>query len=116
MPTVIITKHYGKMPIVEPKLTKKAILERDNYTCQFTGKKLEKSELTVDHLQPVSRNGKNDWSNLVACDKTLNRKKGNKTLKEFGMKLIREPSKPLPKVAASRIKPLHKDWEMFLIK
>ena len=46
-----------------------------------------KNELTIDHVIPKSRGGKNTWENLVTCCKKCNAKKDNKTPKEAGMKL-----------------------------
>ena len=50
-------------------------------------------ELTIDHVIPVSRGGRNTWENVVtACG--LCNSKGNKLLKEMGVKLKRNPYKP----------------------
>lgn len=45
-----------------------SILERDNFTCQYCGRKAPDVELHVDHYVPVAAGGSNDPSNLVtAC-------------------------------------------------
>lgn len=116
IPTVIISKNYDKIPMIEPALTKRAIFQRDNYICQYTGRQLTREEVSVDHIIPKSKNGKDDWTNMVTCDKHINRKKGNKSIKEMGLKLIKEPKKPHLHFSPAKIKMMHKDWEMFLIK
>jgi len=40
---------------------------------------------------PRSRGGSSTWENLVACCHSCNRKKGNRTPTEAGMKLMKEP-------------------------
>jgi len=94
VPEVLILTHYGKLPIQKPKLTKRNIFIRDKYRCQYTGEKVNFKDGDIDHILPRSKNGKNSWNNLVVCSKALNRKKGDKTLKEAGLKLIRKPTVP----------------------
>ena len=74
--------------------TKKNIWERDKYTCVYTGKKLSKEELSVDHVYPKSKGGQDTWENLVTCDKQLNSDKSNKLLSETKLKLRYKPYKP----------------------
>lgn len=58
---------------------RKAIMERDNYTCQICGKYMPDGiGLQIDHIIPVSKGGKTIPSNLqVLCSK-CNGKKSNK--------------------------------------
>jgi 5-methylcytosine-specific restriction endonuclease McrA len=62
--------------------TKKNVFERDSYTCQYCG---ATKELTIDHMMPASRGGKNSFENCVAACRTCNLKKGNKTPREANM-------------------------------
>lgn len=44
------------------------ILHRDNFTCQYCGRKAPEVILHVDHIRPVSKGGDNRESNLItAC-------------------------------------------------
>lgn len=74
---------------------KKRILSRDLYTCQYCSSKISGSSITVDHIVPSSRfenkKDSNTWQNLVACCRDCNRSKGNRTPKEAGMSLTRQP-------------------------
>jgi len=94
IPEVMVLSHYSKIPVHRLRLTKKNIMFRDLYKCQYTGKELKPSELDIDHVVPQSRGGKNTWENLVVTSIKLNRKKDNKTLEEAGLTLIREPKRP----------------------
>ncbi|MFA5599507.1 MAG: HNH endonuclease [Phenylobacterium sp.] len=93
-PKIVLLKHYSKLPLREVKLTRRNLLIRDDYTCQYTGKKLTASSATVDHVLPKSRGGRTVWNNLVICSKDANNKKSNKTPDECGLKLLRKPFKP----------------------
>lgn len=70
------------------------IYVRDNYTCQYCGKKFPESELTLDHVFPKSRLGPDIWENIVTCCKKCNQHKADKTPKEAKMKLYRRPYRP----------------------
>lgn len=41
------------------------IFKRDNFTCQYCGRKAPDVILNVDHINPVKRGGKNDILNLI---------------------------------------------------
>ena len=72
--------------------SRKNILRRDNYTCQYCG--TSNNPLTVDHVVPKSRGGKTNWTNIVVACKTCNLKKGNRTPFEVDMQLRQLPRKP----------------------
>lgn len=71
------------------------LLLRDDNTCQYCGFVGAASELTVDHIVPVSRGGSGDqWENLVVACKRCNWRKANHRPAEVGLRLRRDP-KPL---------------------
>lgn len=100
----IIHKH-----VVFP--TKNNIWKRDNYTCGYTGVKLTRDTVSVDHIMPVSRGGENTWTNMITCDRELNTWKADRTPKEAGLKLLWQPHKPNNGMVFTF---LRKEWEMFL--
>ena len=53
-----------------------------------------KPPLTIDHIQPKSRGGIDTWENLTTACIKCNTKKGNRTLEEVGMKLLKTPRRP----------------------
>ena len=94
-PSVIRLVYYVKIPSrLHLPLTRKMVLARDNYTCQYCGRQFPKSELTIDHVIPKSRGGETTWDNVVVACRRCNQRKGNRTPKEAGMKLLREPYEP----------------------
>lgn len=97
MPSIIVCHDYiGILNNVKKivNLNRRNVLIRDNYTCLYCGKALTDSTGTIDHIQPVSRKGKNSWDNVVAACIKCNRKKNDKTPEESGMKLLRKPFTP----------------------
>ncbi len=91
MPSVIRLLEYRRIPHQTRALSRKNILMRDRYTCQYCMKVLPAGELTLDHVIPRSRAGESAWENLVACCHPCNNKKGSRTPEEAGMKLARQP-------------------------
>src|SRR3974390_3813625 len=67
VPSVIRLLEYRRIPHQTRALSRKNILMRDRYTCQYCLKTLNSSELTLDHVMPRSRAGETTWENLLAC-------------------------------------------------
>ena len=93
VPSVIRLRRYVKVPYKEIPLTRRNLMHRDHYSCQYCSTKA--IELTIDHVVPTSRGGTDSWDNVVACCQRCNVKKGNHTPKESGMRLLRQPKIPL---------------------
>jgi 5-methylcytosine-specific restriction endonuclease McrA len=91
IPSVIRLLEYRRIPHQTRALSRKNILMRDKYTCQYCHKVLPSAELTLDHVIPRSRGGETAWENLVACCHGCNNRKGNRTPDESGMRLNRPP-------------------------
>ncbi|KAM0910522.1 hypothetical protein ACQ4PT_014090 [Festuca glaucescens] len=76
---------------VKQCLSRKNILYRDHFTCQYCP---SEDDLTIDHVIPTSRGGKWEWENLVTACSRCNSRKGNKTLLQANMKLRKIPKAP----------------------
>lgn len=92
IPVVVRMAYYVKRPMQKVKFSKRHVLMRDNYTCQYCNEK--PYELTIDHIIPKTAGGQTTWVNVVACCKRCNAKKGDRSLKDSGMKLARVPKEP----------------------
>lgn len=93
-PLVVVCANYNKIPLLTPRASAGTIFERDAGTCQYTGKKLPRNQLNLDHVIPKSRGGRDTFENLVMADKAINTFKGARTPEEAGLKLIRKPKAP----------------------
>ncbi|PYT21636.1 MAG: HNH endonuclease [Acidobacteria bacterium] len=91
LPSVIRLLEYRRIPHQTRALSRKNILMRDRYTCQYCLRTMASAELTLDHVIPRSRSGESAWENLVACCHHCNNRKGNRTPEEAGMRLVRQP-------------------------
>jgi 5-methylcytosine-specific restriction endonuclease McrA len=115
-PCVIRLMRYVRIPrdVHRRKITRKAVLARDAYTCQYCGR--QASGLTVDHVIPRSRGGDSVWENIVASCAPCNRKKGNRLPREVSMHPRSHPKPPGPtvfiRIASPRI-PVA--WEPYLV-
>ena len=94
LPAVLRLIHYVKYRRHEVKFTRRNIYIRDKYRCQYCGKGFEPKDLTYDHVIPKSGGGKTTWENVVTCCHTCNLKKGGRTPKEAGMRLLNPPVEP----------------------
>jgi 5-methylcytosine-specific restriction endonuclease McrA len=83
-PLIIRLLSYVRFKTKPVKLNRKRIFKRDNNECVYCG---SKRNLTIDHIIPRSRGGKNTWSNLVTCCSNCNLKKGNRTPEEASMRM-----------------------------
>ena len=90
-PSVIRLNYYIKIPHTEIPLNRKNIFYRDNFSCQYCDKKVD---LTIDHVLPRSRGGKDTWDNMVTACLRCNVLKGSKTPGEANMLLKKQPVKP----------------------
>lgn len=95
MPLVIRLVYYVRIPYrVSLPVTRRTVLARDHYTCQYCGKQPPRRDLTVDHILPRSRGGRTVWENVVTACQRCNGLKGGRTPEEANMKLLSTPTRP----------------------
>ena len=90
-PSIVRIKQYVRVPYKRILLSRKNVLRRDRFRCQYCG---NRDDLTIDHVMPRSRGGRDTWENLVAACVKCNSRKGNKTPEEALMPLMRKPFRP----------------------
>lgn len=93
-PAVIRLLKYVRIPYRVVRFSRRNVLLRDRYTCQYCGKEFAPTFLTLDHVIPISRGGKTQWDNIVTACKACNTKKGGKRPREAGMALLSKPKAP----------------------
>jgi 5-methylcytosine-specific restriction endonuclease McrA len=91
-PSIIRLQRMVPRPRNHIRLTRREVFRRDNYTCQYCGKRSQ--ELTIDHVVPRHLGGRHTWNNVVTACATCNHRKGGRRLSEANMKLLKTPTEP----------------------
>ena len=114
MPSIIRMLYYIRRPRQQVALTKKNVLLRDDYRCQYCGHKAN-GPMTVDHIVPKSAGGPSTWENLVCACLNCNNRKNNRTPEHANMQLKRKPKAPkyIPWIRVKR-NTLPGEWHKFL--
>ncbi|MCJ7509224.1 MAG: HNH endonuclease [candidate division Zixibacteria bacterium] len=92
VPSVVRLGFYIRVPQKRVLLTRKNIVKRDSHRCQYCGEAF--GSMTVDHITPKIYGGRDSWENLVCACIKCNNLKGNCSLEEAGMRLLRTPKRP----------------------
>lgn len=94
VPRVLHLMRYDRAPRVVVRLTRRNLMIRDQFQCQYCGRRPNARDLNVDHVVPRSRGGGDSWENLVISCRTCNLRKGRRTPTEAGMLLLSVPHRP----------------------
>jgi 5-methylcytosine-specific restriction endonuclease McrA len=91
-PSVIRLRRYINLPYKKIVLTRHNIMKRDGNQCLYCG---SRGNLTIDHVMPRSRGGRDSWENLATACNECNVRKGNRTPDEAEMELSQDPFQPV---------------------
>jgi 5-methylcytosine-specific restriction endonuclease McrA len=123
VPSVIALKHYINVPRRQAPWTRKGVLLRDNYTCIYCGIKpgmiqqgkiLTRNSMTVDHILPRSKGGKDTWMNTACACPVCNHRKGDKLQHEAGMKMQWEPRRPRTNYVVLEFGNENETWKRYI--
>jgi hypothetical protein len=76
------------------KFSKRNVFLRDRHSCQYCAKQLPIKELTIDHVRPRAKGGGTSYLNCVTSCKRCNSTKGDFTLDQCGMRLLKPIRRP----------------------
>ena len=118
IPRVVYLQRYEKLPRQPLRLSRKNIMIRDGFQCQYCRKiPVLRSDLNIDHVMPKCRGGGGTWENLVTSCKPCNLRKGRMTPAEANMQLLRKPFRPrwsfVAQILLGELQAF-KEWEPFL--
>lgn len=99
LPTVIRLRYYVRVPQRQAHWSKPNVLRRDKYICQFCGVKLTEESATVDHVVSLAECRKNrvkpnTWGNTVCSCRKCQKRKGDRSMAEAGMKFFNPQFEP----------------------
>lgn len=111
-PSIIRIPKYIKTNKHHIPLSRANVFRRDGWSCVYCGSR-DKRVLTIDHVVPQSKGGKNSWENLVTACKICNHKKADLMLEEFGIE-IEQPRKPHYLLLLSQLNYIYTKWKPYL--
>jgi 5-methylcytosine-specific restriction endonuclease McrA len=77
-----------------PPLSNPALFRRDNNLCLYCGTRFHHSDLSRDHIRPISQGGIDVWGNVVTACKRCNNHKAGRTPEQAHMQLLAIPFVP----------------------
>lgn len=129
IPEVILLSRYESTPEQKVNFCRRSLWRRDDYTCQYCGRKPKEDECTIDHVIPRSLGGDTNWTNCVlACYRCNSQKadrrpeeafrpkdkeKARKWVGPSPMRLLRKPAKPEYSVIKDKVRILD-TWKHWL--
>lgn len=118
IPSIIRLKSYVQVrKNTAIRFSRENIYLRDGYRCQYCARSFTSRELTLDHVIPVSRGGRKEWTNIVTACRRCNQKKGNRSPHESDMPLKTRPTVPQwlpqPELSVSAAA-TPESWKMYL--
>jgi len=118
IPRVIIALNYRALKPKRVSPTKKNVARRQGYRCAYTGKKVDDSTSSIDHVLPRSRGGSGGWDNVVVAHREVNNKKGARTPEEAGLSLLFRHATPPVRMPKDAIREDHgikfREWAPFI--
>lgn len=113
-PSIIRLERMIRKPRLSVRLTKREVLRRDDYTCQYCGQRVP--YLTIDHVIPRRLGGTHTWENLVAACPACNHRKGGRTAEQAQMRLLKRPVQPPSSASYLFARHLHHnlEWTQFI--
>jgi 5-methylcytosine-specific restriction endonuclease McrA len=105
LPTVIRLRQFVRVPYRQLPLTRRNVFQRDGHACQYCGYRGDL--LSIDHVLPRSRGGADAWENVTTACLPCNVRKSNRTPREAGMPLMREPRRPPSNLSFEALRHVH---------
>jgi len=93
-PEVVLVRRFARVPTQHAPFPRRNLFQRDGHRCQYCGGQFRSDQLSIDHVTPRSRGGPTSWENCVLACVRCNSRKGNRTPKQAGLRLLRAPRRP----------------------
>lgn len=94
VPEIIVLANYDRPARLHVPFTRRNVYRRDQYRCQYCGRRPGSENLSIDHVVPRSAGGRTTWDNCVLACLRCNIQKSNRTPAQAGMRLLRKPVRP----------------------
>jgi hypothetical protein len=94
LPSIIACDGKVHLDHFNPPLENKLLFRRDKNLCLYCGGTFAYHDLSRDHVKPLSRDGKDVWTNVVSSCRRCNNRKADRSPEESGMELLAVPFVP----------------------
>jgi len=99
IPTILSTVGHTNNPgnlrqDYVPPLNNQTLFKRDAHLCLYCGERFPSSQLSRDHVQPLSKGGRDSWTNVVTACRRCNNIKAWRTPEQARMQLLAVPFTP----------------------
>jgi len=111
-PSIIKVNKYVNQKFHKVPFSRENVYKRDNYECVYCGND-DYRTLTLDHVHPTSKGGKNDFENVVTACRKCNSEKADLTLEEWGRE-IPNPHRPHFLMLMKGIDNIPTEWKKYL--
>ncbi len=94
LPSIVACEGKMHQDQCRPPLENSILFRRDQNLCMYCGNQYASLDLSRDHVLPLSRGGKDSWTNVVTSCRRCNNRKADRTPEEAGMQLLAVPFVP----------------------
>jgi hypothetical protein len=115
-PAVVRLKHHVRWIPKRVRFNRAGVFRRDQFICQYCGKFLTSTKLTLDHVLPRAQGGESSWKNCVTSCFDCNNRKGDRTPDQARMRLLNKPAVPELSIRNEyyAMKRQHSEWKAYL--
>ena len=94
LPSIVACDGKVHQDDFDPPLENKFLFRRDMNICLYCGGEFTVHDLSRDHVKPISRGGRDAWTNVVTSCRRCNNRKADRSPEEAGMELLAIPFIP----------------------
>ena len=94
LPSIVACEGKVHQDQYQPPLENSFLFRRDQNICMYCGNARATAALSRDHVLPLSRGGRDRWTNVVTSCRRCNNHKADRTPEEAGMQLLAVPFVP----------------------
>ena len=85
LPSIVACDGKVHSDSFDPPLENKFLFRRDKNLCLYCGGEFPIVELSRDHVEPISKGGKDTWTNVVSSCRRCNNRKADRSPEEARM-------------------------------
>jgi len=94
LPSIVACSGKVHKDNFDPPLENKFLFRRDKNLCLYCGGQFSANDLSRDHVHPLSRGGRDIWTNVVTSCRRCNNRKADRIPEDANMELLAIPFVP----------------------